>query len=74
MKKNLLQVLRGENSQADMASIYGVTQQTWYSWESGRTVPNNEIMLRMENDFSIPMEVIFFASFNYKMKLISKTA
>lgn len=74
MKKNLLQVLRGENSQADMASVYGVTQQTWYSWESGRTVPNNEIMLRMENDFAIPMEVIFFASFNYKMKSTTKTA
>lgn len=74
MKKNLLQLLRGNNSQAEMATIYGVTQQAWYSWESGRTVPNNEIMLRMENDFSIPMEVIFFTSFNYKMKLNEKSA
>mgnify|MGYP003595565165 CR=1 FL=1 len=74
MKKNLLQLLRGEKSQNEMASIYGVTQQTWYSWESGRTVPNNEIMLKMEIEFSIPMEVIFFASFNYKMKLNKQTA
>ena len=74
MKKNLLQLLRGEKSQNEMASIDGVTQQTWYSWESGRTVPNNEIMLKMEIEFSIPMEVIFFASFNYKMKLNKQTA
>ena len=74
MKKNLLQLLRGNNSQAEMATIYGVTQQAWCSWESGRTVPSNEIMLRMENDFSIPMEVIFFTSFNYKVKLNEKSA
>lgn len=74
MKKNLLQLLRGEKSQSEIAKNYGVTQQTWYSWESGRTVPSNEIMLKMEIDFSIPMEVIFFSSFNYKTKLSEKTA
>ena len=75
MRKNLLQLLRGNNSQSDVATRYGVSQQTWYSWESGRTVPNNEIMLKMENDFLIPMEVIFFASFNYKNELkIKKSA
>lgn len=50
MKKNLLQLLRGSESQNDMAIKYGVIQQTWYSWESGRTVPSNEIMLKMERD------------------------
>ena len=74
LKKNLLHLLRGEKSQAEMATKYGVTQQTWYSWESGRTVPSNEIMLKLEIEFSIPMEVIFFASFNYKIKLAEKTA
>ena len=67
--KNLLKLLRGDNSQESMAKQSGVTQQTWYSWESGRTTPNNETMLKMEKSFSIPMEVIFFDSFNYKMKL-----
>ena len=69
MNNNLLGILRGKNSQADMAEKYGVSQQTWSSWEKGRTIPDNEIMLSMENDFNIPMEVIFFGSFNYKMKL-----
>ena len=68
MKRNLLKLLRGDKTQNEMANIYGVTQQTWFSWETGRTVPNNETMLKMEEDFSIPMEVIFFDSFNYKIK------
>ena len=68
MKRNLLKLLRGDKTQNEMANIYGVTQQTWFSWETGRTVPNNETRLKMEKDFSIPMEVIFFDSFNYKIK------
>lgn len=68
MEKNLLRILRGNKTQQQMANQYDVSQQTWFSWESGRTNPSNEIMLRMENDFCIPMEVIFFNSFNYKSK------
>lgn len=45
MEKNLLHLLRGGLSQEKMAQKYGVKQQTWYSWESGRTIPSNEIML-----------------------------
>ena len=74
MEKNLLRLLRGNRSQDEIASDYGTKQQTWYSWESGRTAPCNEIMLRMERDFKIPMEVIFFDSFNYKTKLNKSTA
>ena len=72
MEKNLLRLLRGEVSQEKMAQKYGVTQQAWYFWESGRNTPSNEIMLQMERDFSIPMEVIFFNSFNYKQNLEKK--
>lgn len=68
MKKNLLKDLRGTKSQAEMAKEYNITQQCWQSWESGRTLPDNAMMLRLEKDFDIPMEVIFFDSFNYKMK------
>ena len=69
MRKNLLQLIRGNNSQAEMAEKYGSKQQTWYSWESGRTVPSGSVMLQMEHDFGLPMEVIFFDEFNYKNKL-----
>lgn len=68
MKQNLLKILRGDKSQVEMAKEYGVSQQCWQSWETGRTVPDNSTMLRMENNFGVPMEHIFFDSFNYKSK------
>ena len=66
MKKNLLKDLRGKKSQAEIAKEFKVSQQGWHSWEIGRTVPDNATMLQMENYFNVPMEVIFFDSFNYK--------
>lgn len=74
MRKNLLEFLRGNRSQIEIASVYGVSQQAWSSWETGRTLPDNKIMLRMEYDFQLPMEVIFFESFNYKMKSLIKSS
>ena len=59
MKKNLLKTLRGNKSQLEIAKEYGVSQQCWQSWETGRTVPDNATMLRMENNFGVPMEHIF---------------
>ena len=66
MKKNLLKDLRGKKSQAKIAKEFQVSQQGWQSWETGRTVPDNATMLKMEIKFNIPMEVIFFDSFNYQ--------
>ena len=64
MKKNLLKSLRGTLSQANIAKKYNVSQQCWQSWETGRTIPPNSTMLKMERDFKVPMEDIFFDSFN----------
>ena len=69
MVNNLLSLLRGTNSQSDMAEKYGVSQQTWSSWEKGRTCPELSIMLQIQQEFGIPLEVIFFEESNYKMKL-----
>ena len=68
MKKNLLKLLRGDRSQSEIAKEYEVSQQCWQSWETGRTIPPNTTLLKMEKDFDIPMEAIFFESFNYKTK------
>lgn len=35
MKREKLIAFRGERSQVDMASLYGVTQQAWSKWELG---------------------------------------
>lgn len=66
MKKNILKNLRGNKSQKEIAKEFNVSQQGWQSWETGRTVPDNATMLQMERKFNVPMEIIFFDSFNYK--------
>lgn len=66
MKKNILKNLRGDKSQKEIAKEFNVSQQGWQSWETGRTVPDNATMLQMERKFNVPMEIIFFDSFNYK--------
>ena len=68
MKRNLLKLLRGNHSQNELAERYNVSQQCWQSWETGRTIPNNATKLKMEREFNIPMEVIFFEAFNYALK------
>lgn len=60
---------RGDKSQEEMALIFGVRQQTYSSWETGRSKPSPFIMKRMENYFSIPMEELFFDLFNSEMLL-----
>lgn len=66
MEKNLLKNLRGQKTQAEIAKEYQVSQQCWQSWEVGRTIPPNSIMLKMEQNFKTPMEMIFFDSFKPK--------
>ena len=68
MKRNLLKLLRGNLSQNEIAERYQVSQQCWQSWEAGRTEPDNATKLKMEREFNIPMEVIFFEAFNYVLK------
>jgi DNA-binding XRE family transcriptional regulator len=72
LRTNLLEILRGSRTQTEMSNRFNVSQQTWSSWEVGRTLPDHETMLKMEFDFDVPMEVIFFNNFNYKLKLKSK--
>ena len=69
MKENRLKELRGEISQARIAALFDTKQQTWGSWESGRTLPPPAMMQRMEDYFAVRKESIFFAAFNYKNNL-----
>jgi len=62
----MLKKLRNEKTQKSMANIFGVTQQAWHSWESGRTLPSLKLMQLMEEHFSVRKEEIFFGAFNYK--------
>lgn len=68
MRERLIKA-RGSKSQEEMAKIFGVRQQTYSSWETGRSKPLPSIMKQMEIYFSIPMEELFFDLFNSEMLL-----
>lgn len=74
MKREKLIAFRGERSQVDMATLYGVTQQAWSKWELGILKPNIVTMKRLEVDSGIPMEELFFDVFNNQKSLIAKEA
>ena len=50
---------RGGKSQNEMASKFGVSQQTWSFWESGKSTPTIQKMKRLEVASGVSMEVLF---------------
>ena len=62
--RELLIQYRGKKSQKTMAEKYGVSQQTWSFWESGKATPSPAMMKRIATDSKKPMEKIFFDAFN----------
>jgi transcriptional regulator with XRE-family HTH domain len=60
---------RGERSQDEMGSVYGVTQQSWSYWERGIKTPSPTIMKRIATDSGVSMEIIFFDVFNNRKLL-----
>ena len=59
MKREKLIAFRGDNTQQDMSSRYGVSQQAWSHWEKGISKPNVVLMRKIEKDSGIPMEELF---------------
>jgi transcriptional regulator with XRE-family HTH domain len=47
-----------------MAARYGVSQQAWGQWETGKKTPVVVTMKKLEFDSGIPMEELFFDVFN----------
>jgi len=60
---------RGERTQAEMASKYGVSQQLWSCWEKGITSPTLPIIKQLEADSGVPMEKLFFDLFDKETRL-----
>ena len=61
--------LAAGKSQAEMARRYGVGQQTWSFWETGRSTPRPRMMLRIAQDMGKGITEVFpdvFASGNTK--------
>ena len=59
MRKVLI-AYRGKKSQKEMARRYGVSQQTWSFWESGKATPRLAMMKRIADDIKKPIEKVFF--------------
>ena len=69
MKREEIIKYRGDRTQEEMGRLYGVKQQTWWTWENGISKPNLATMKRIEVDSGISMEVLFFDAFNNKRLL-----
>lgn len=61
--KNSLRILRAERSlsQADFATLIGVSRQTANALEKGRFDPSLQLALRIARLFERPVEAIFRA-------------
>lgn len=68
-KREALIAYRGERTQAEMASKYGVSQQLWSCWENGLSTPSLPIIVKLEEDSGVPMEKLFFDLFNQETRL-----
>ena len=58
-KREALIEFRGDRSQAEMAEEYGVSQQAWSKYESGKAKPELGLMLRISKEANKPIEEIF---------------
>jgi DNA-binding XRE family transcriptional regulator len=68
MREKLIKA-RGDSSQEQMGKRYGVRQQSYSSWESGRTSPPHWVIEDMEKFFGVPKQELFPDLFNSKMLL-----
>lgn len=58
--RKLLKKYRGKRSQAEMAKMYNVKQQTWCSWENGQSVPRAKTLKRLSKDTGFSVNELFF--------------
>lgn len=55
-----LKMLRGENSQDEIAKQIGITKSSWAMYERGERVPRDEIKIKIANFFGKTVQEIFF--------------
>ena len=60
MHRDTLKKLRGEKrlSQAELAEILKISQQTIASWEVGRTEPDNEMLVKIAKYFDVSVDYL----------------
>lgn len=65
--ENYLKHIREEKgmTQYELADFLDISQKTISAWEKGTRTPRPMMMQKIENEFNIPKEKIFFAAFGY---------
>lgn len=57
---DILKELRGNKSQAEIASSVGVTKSAWAMYERGERVPRDEVKIKIANHFGRSVQEIFY--------------
>lgn len=73
-KRTALIAARGDRTQANMADMLGVAQQTYAHWESGGAVPRIPVMLKLEQLTGVSKEQLFSDVFDSKYELKKRKA
>lgn len=55
-----LKMLRGNNSQDEIAKQIGITKSSWAMYERGERVPRDEVKIKIANFFGKTVQEIFF--------------
>ena len=59
IKRNIIELREGNNlSQKETAELLEINQQTYNAYETGRTTPPTEILVRMSYLYEIPVDII----------------
>lgn len=59
IRKRLIE-LRGEKSQAQVASDLGISDSAISAYEQGDRIPRDEVKIRIANYYGVSVESIFF--------------
>ena len=57
---DILKELRGNKSQAEIASSVGVTKSAWAMYERGERVPRDEVKVKIAKHFGKSVQEIFY--------------
>ena len=59
LSKNILKIRKENNlTQDEFAEKYFVSRQTVSNWETGRNYPNLETIVKISDDFNIPLDIL----------------
>ena len=57
---DILKELRGNKSQAEIASSVGVTKSAWAMYERGERVPRDEVKIKIAKHVGTSVQEIFY--------------